>query len=255
MKTSFSKAYVKGGEKKFKRKLKPVIPFARTEKKELGQGEYVVIKCRVDVKNHQSPQYELRVPYFRDGTPEEWLFFKKNLEKALKGQCEAPTAADRFGMARRLLDGEALCTFNQETDSRKNVELENGKGPIGECDLVFLEVMDEMTGQIFPKRALQTQKRFLRRFLRKPNDMSTRKFVSRALELNAQLPDYPEMVPGEPSTSLPVDEMLDLFEFTIPTEYQYQMVLQGFDPTLGTFKDLIDFCERLESLEKDNVSN
>ena len=37
--------------KKFRRKIKPVIPFERTPSKELATGEYVVIKCRVDVTN------------------------------------------------------------------------------------------------------------------------------------------------------------------------------------------------------------
>ena len=36
----------------------------------------------------------------------------------------------------------------------------------------------------------------------------------------------------------------------MPPEYQSQMVLQGFDPTLGSIKDFIDFCERLEILDK-----
>ena len=69
MKTSYSDSYRKKKEKSFSRKLKPVIPFARSDKKDLGQGEYVVIKYQVEFWNPQSPQYELCVPYFRDGTP------------------------------------------------------------------------------------------------------------------------------------------------------------------------------------------
>ena len=253
MKTSYSDSYGRREEKSYRRKLKPVIPFARSDKKDLGQGEYVVIKCRVEVGNPQSPQYELRVPYFRDGTPEEWLEFKQNLDKALKGQVDSPKAADMFGMARRLLEGETLSTFELETDARKNVVLDPENGPVGETKEVFEEVMKEITRQVFPKRAVQTQKRFLRRFLKKPDDMRTRQFVSRALELNSQFVEYPEMVKGEPNTCIPKDEMLDLLEFTMPPEYQSQMVLQGFDPLMHSVKDFIDFCERLESLDKTSM--
>ena len=132
-------------EKKFRRKIKPVIPFERTPSKELATGEYVVIKCRVDVSNPQSPQYEIRVPYYREGTPEEWLYWLQNFRKALRGQVAQPVASDKFGMARRLLEGEALATFNMETAQRSEVEVDEGLGPIGETDIVFDAVITAMT--------------------------------------------------------------------------------------------------------------
>ena len=71
--------------------------------------------------------------------------FQKNLNKALKGQVEKPTAAYKFGMARRLLEGEALSTFELETANRRDTVLSEDEGTIGESDEVFEEVLAEIT--------------------------------------------------------------------------------------------------------------
>ena len=136
------------------------------------------------------------------------MYFLQNFLKALCGKVVQPVELDKFGMARRLLEGEALATFNLETAQRSEVEVDEGLGPIGEMDIVFDAVIAAMTKQIFSLKALQTQKRYMRRFLRKPSEMGIRKFVSRVLELNSQMKEYPVSNPGEIAGGLPVDEIL-----------------------------------------------
>ena len=64
-----------------------------------------------------------------------------------------------------------------------------------------------MTAHIFPAHALQMQKRFMRRFLRKPTGIKTQKFVARVNEMNNFLREFPSPN-GEDA-----DEILDLLEF------------------------------------------
>ena len=94
------------------------------------------------------------------------------------------------------------------------------------------------------------QKRYLRRFVRKPATLKTREFVARLIEINSYLPEFPPTTTGgaDPA-SLPDDELLDILEFGMPSSWQKQMVLQDFDPLQHTIKDFTEFCEHMEQVE------
>ena len=47
----------------------PSIPLERPAKITFIKGEYIVVKCRSDPTNTDSPTYELPIPYFKSGTP------------------------------------------------------------------------------------------------------------------------------------------------------------------------------------------
>ena len=66
----------------------------------------------------------------------------------------------------------------------------------------------------------------------------------RFAELNKYLESFPPYQ-GE-SQSLPKDEVLEHLEFTIPNNWQKQMVLQGFSTMEHSVEEFIEFCERLE---------
>jgi hypothetical protein len=86
----------------------------------------------------------------------------------------------------------------------------------------------------------------MRRYLRKPRDMTTREFAARVSELNQYLKQFP---PFEYNQELDEDEIIDILEFGIPHSWQNYMVLQGFDPMESTLAELVDFCERREFTE------
>jgi hypothetical protein len=51
------------------------IPMERPEQKPLRQGEYLTYKLRNVPNDPNSPTYELSVPYFKSGMPEEFILF------------------------------------------------------------------------------------------------------------------------------------------------------------------------------------
>ena len=111
--------------------VEPVIPLVRTEAKDLKKGEYVVIKCRIRPNDNDSPTFDLPIPYFSTGSAEEFLSWKDNLKKAIKGQ-DVSDGPGKFAMARRLLRGDALTAFNNaallhgsETGATYNATLKN----------------------------------------------------------------------------------------------------------------------------------
>jgi hypothetical protein len=227
--------------------FKPVIPMDRAEPKDLEIGEYHTYKLRTNPAEADSPLYTLQVPKFDTGTPEEWLKFQKKLRAVIAGQ-NATTGPARYGLARNLLTGDALATFSTM----------DGNETVANFD----RALRRMTEHIFPARALSTQRRYMRRFLRKPRSLNTREWISRVRELNDYLQDFPagnpDTVPADYDYSgqkLSEEELLEILEFGIPNAWRKQMLLQNFDVTSetdGAINKFLTFCDRLESALDDD---
>ena len=97
-----------------------------------------------------------------------------------------------------------------------------------------------------PKKLLDKQKRYMRRFLKKPLDMKVKGFVERVITMNELLTRFPDAIPAVPAAKIPDKEILDLLESAIPNSWQRHMVLQGFSPMDRTITELVDFCNRVE---------
>ena len=61
--------------------------------------------------NMDSLQYELKVHSFNTGSVEQYILWKKDLEKLIIGQ-NLELASDKFTMTRKVLKGNALAVFN-----------------------------------------------------------------------------------------------------------------------------------------------
>ena len=198
--------------------------------------EFEKIKCRTNPSDPDSTTYEVPLEYFATGTPEEWLLWKAKMFRCLAGQ-NATNGPTQFTFARRLLKGQALTVF------------ENEIGTGAETLVSFKESLKAVTADIFPKKALVTQLRHMRRFLRKPYTMSVRDYVARVVEINSYLTEFPPVNATTPAAVLGEPELLDLLEFGVPLAWQRDMVMHGFDPSNGSIKDFTKFCERLERTE------
>ena len=82
--------------------------------------------------------------------------------------------------------------------------------------------------------------------------MPVQEYITRVIEINDYLKEFPPVTTGGNATKLPDDELLDLLEFGIPIKWQRQMQNQNFKPAVGTLCEFQDFCERLESTLEDS---
>ena len=225
-----------------KRKIVPPIPLERPEVKDLQKGQYHTYKLRSNPTDAASPTYDLSVPFFREGTCEEFLLFLRNLSRVIEGQGIA-NAANRVGLVRKLLQGSLLTAFNNVIASSVTAET-----PLS--DDIYDNALAAAKALVFPKRAAITQKRFMRRFLRKPATMTTREYVDRVTEINSYLVEFPPITEdGTNPEVLPNDEIMDILEFGVPNSWQKTMVLQDFDPVQKSVPEFTAFCERIEQLE------
>jgi hypothetical protein len=144
-----------------------------------------------------------------------------------------------FTIGRRLMDGDALSEFENFVTAEQLTQTVNN----------FNRAMEAVAKHVFPTQAAKLQKRYLRRFVRKPLTMNVRKFVARIQEINNYLPSFPPQVPGEPIQKLDDDEVIDLMEFGVPRAWQKKMEEHDFDSTNTTIGEFLAFCERMERIE------
>ena len=138
------------------RLLKLAIGLKRPEKQGKNKNANEKIKCQTNPQDTNSTTYKIPMSYFRDGTPEEWLLFKKKLKRCIEGQ-SATTGQAKYALARRLLAGQALADFN-------HAALIHG----GEITGNYKRYIEAVKLGVFLQKGLQDQKRWMRRFLKKP---------------------------------------------------------------------------------------
>ena len=121
-------------------------------------------------------------------------------------------------MTRTLLKGDALHLF----DLHKTKIITTGI-PTTEHLRQVLRAIGE---DVFPNRALTKQKRYMRRFMKKPLKMSWRNFIAEMVQMNDKLERFP---PYAVDQTLPAAEVLEIAEFGAPAHWQRSMIEHNFD--------------------------
>ena len=156
------------------------------------------MKCHNTPGDNDFGSYEIKnLSYYGGGSPEEWLVWKDKFCKALDGQ-SISTGPLRYTFTEIFLTDDKKATFNQAALQ------------IGICTVYnFNKVLAKITKHVFPAYAFCKQKRYLCRHLVKPRRMKLRSFISRLVELNANLEEFPPGAEGQETTPLPAEEMMD----------------------------------------------
>ena len=174
----------------------PPIRFKQaTWSKDAKDGTVTSFKLHCNPTNTDSLQYKLKVCSFSTGRVEQYIFWKKDLEKLIISQ-NLELAGDKFTMTRKVLEGDALAVFNQHAHAA--VE-ENCK--------TYKECMEGLAKHIFLKNALLHQKAWLHHsedVMKKP-DVKVRTWISRLSEISILLKEF------QPKFSM--DQMLNDAEF------------------------------------------
>ena len=125
-----------------------------------------------------------------------------NLKRLFEGQ-NITTGPHKFTMVRRFLIGESLSLFEEKACTVGAETLDN-----------FELSLRAVTNKVFPMKAINTQKRYMKKILRKPKDMRIRDFLARFKELSKYLEGFP---PFNANQELPEDEIILILESAIPS--------------------------------------
>ena len=107
---------------------------------------------------------------------------------------------------------------------------------------------------VFPSQAVINQKRYMRRFFRKPYGTSIKDTIARIEILTSYVPRIPPPIlpddtTGPAPTKVGTDKLLDLLESSISNSWKNQLVLKEFDVSTSTVQELREHCEQFELLE------
>eukprot|EP00957_Ditylum_brightwellii_P199532 15210130-Ditylum_brightwellii.AAC.1 len=127
-----------------------VIAFQQPEARQLKRGLYHTYKLHTTPADPTSPIYELSVP----------------LQAVLKGQ-NVMQGPPSYPVTKMLLKGDTLTVFEQ-------AEINHGAQSVPHFELC----LDDMTEHVFPEKATQTQKCYMRRNLRLVGEMTVKEWVA-----------------------------------------------------------------------------
>lgn len=218
-------------------RLVPPIPLKRESEKQYQKNEILTISLRTQPDVADSPTFNLTVPYFNTGTATEAIEARENIQKIFVGQ-GLTTGPQQFAMVRRVLKGDALAAFNAKAAELPQESVNN-------CT----QSLDHVIANAFPKNALPNQKKFMRKFMRKPADMGIRMYCARVVELNALLTKFPPNFNAD--QRLPADELLDAITDSLPKIFRDELKRQNFDPYNDdhNMDKLREICECVEEIQ------
>jgi len=94
------------------------------------------------------------------------------------------------------------------------------------------------------------QKRYMRRDLTKPDNMTMPEFMGLVQEINEYFPKFPkDLEGGNTIYKLSQWQLVEISKYAIADDWQNTMHLHNVDPLTGGVQDFIEFCERLETLD------
>lgn len=162
----------------------PPIPLMRAEEAKKGKDDTLKFKLLSIPSQKDSPTYEMVVNLLPTGSPEEYIKAVIAIDKVCKGQ-GINAAKEKYVMARRIFLGEALTAFNNAANEAYSQADQADKGV--ESLQNFEVVIKKVAAAVFPLRAYAIQKQAMRRFMRKPREMSIRDYVDRLQAINGYL--------------------------------------------------------------------
>ena len=153
---------------------------------------------------------------------------------ALQNAAELAEPAQQAGEGNDVYTARLLNARNAiQRPAINNADIQNG--------------LNNLVRESCPYKALEKQKRFMRRKMRKPPTMTTRTYVANLIRINDE--ELPMLPPFGANQSLTVDELVDIVTFGVPKSWTRKMDEHAFDPIAEGLAELINFCERMEAAD------
>lgn len=265
----------------FENKLrdKPILPLEDEEETEIDDTRSTTFKLRTIPADADSAKYAFKVPIV-DGstTPRQVLKWGNRMTKVFTG-LGMDNPVDRNNLLKEMVSGASKTAYDNAVNASnglrhlvlqraavQNLVRDNVNGGTAEAFVTRrqgvwdgiakpqIDGSDVRAGiqavieQACPYKALEKQKRYMRRKMRKPSDMTTRTYVNHLLRINNE--EIPNMPPfNGDNQKLAPDEIIDIVCYGIPRSWMKKMDEHDFDPFTANIQQLIAFCERMESSE------
>ena len=207
-------------KKKFElRKLtvQPVLPLSRVKlETDDDKTKYITLDLKVWAGAAAgTPSYKKTIKIFSSGSLQEWIDVLHDVRDIWR-QNVVTRPEDRAGVIAAILRGDTLANFKTALeDARRDPD---AMADDDDANLLPLEVAHiqnallEVAKMVFPHRALETQKLWMSKHMRKPFHMSVRETAVQISRLNNSLPLFPN---GSTSLKLNTAELLTMMEYAL----------------------------------------
>jgi hypothetical protein len=224
----------------------PLVPIKIPTDEKKDKTKYITFELKVKAgPPANGPTYKIFVQTFDEGTPQEWMAVLENLNSIWRqNTITGPT--DRAATVAVILKGDSLTAFETAMEDARVDPDPNQQEPVAMTNEHVEKSLRAVTTKVFPFRALEIQRQWMIRTMKKPYDLSTADTASALSRLNNYLPSFPE---GTVASKFSEQELIGLLEWSLPHSWRKQMDLKGFIPSLGTKRELIEHCERIERNE------
>jgi hypothetical protein len=180
---------------------------------------------------------------FDEGTPQKWIDTIKALLEEIWTQNSMNGGTDRASSARAIVKGESLVCFKLPC----NMLRENGEGEAAPIAPEHVAIaIRAVTQSVFPHRALEIQKLWMSRNMRKPADMTTRQLAAAVNRLNNALPLFPG---GTEGSKFNAADIIGILEWALPQSWRDKFNLDLYVPSQHSKATLIEHCEAIEQSE------
>ena len=166
----------------------PVIPLVKiTIPEDSDKTKFITFELKVRAGTGTGqPSYKKHMRTFDEGSPQEWMEVITGLREIWKqNSVNGPT--DRAATVAAILKGDSRTAFDsalEEVRVDPDQDDDEEEEPL-EMTLEHIEVsLRAVTEIVFPYRALETQKQWMNRYMRKPYDMPIRTMGNAVSRIN-----------------------------------------------------------------------
>ena len=177
-----------------------------------------------------------------DYTPEQTLQWQEDLLDVILRQ-QSTTADAKIATLSRLVRAELWSVAETKIKKGPATEAEKEQG--------YTAALEAIVTKLFPLKALNRQKSYMHRHLKKPVEMTLRNYVERVEKLNEYLALFPPF--NANVQKIPDDAHVEICYHGLPKSWKDYLTLQGFDEQEGTLADLKNKAQCIESLEKSSL--
>jgi hypothetical protein len=191
-----------------------------------------------------SPKYKKLVKTFDEGTPQEWFDFLSSIRE-IWSQNGVLKASDRSATVAAILKGDSLIAYESAlAEARTDSTNLNITAPLA---IDHIETaLSAVADIVFPHRALEIQRLWMNREMKKPFNLSTQKTIAALNRLNNLLPLFPT---GTQASKFSDTEIVGLLEWAVPEGWRRKFDLKGYIPSSHDKKRFLFECEIIERSE------
>jgi hypothetical protein len=169
-----------------------------------------------------TPSYKKHMGTFDKGTPQEWMESLTGLRKIWQ-QNSVIGAHDCAATVAAVLKGNSQIAFEAAIEDAWTDPNAAALIPLTEDHVE--ESLRAVTTIVFPFRALETQKQWMNKYMKKPFNLSAKMMSTMLSCINNYLPSFPD---GDANSKYTDVELVGLLDFSLPASWRKAMDLKGY---------------------------